>query len=180
MNNLYINIRLLFWHFQVDFNRKVSFTVNGYRLQHKKKSILIPISIFSFDIIGLIQDKHNEEKNKIRRKALAQYNKRFEKNIKDALRNFELRNCGMCKAVINKIEYYAPYCKIDIHDDDEYLYSIVINQSAVEVCGLVVDFKFNSETPEKEFYFKTEIGTRQIDMYLLIELFAIMNRFKTM
>jgi hypothetical protein len=45
MSNLWINFRILFWHFQWTNTNKVSVSHNLYRWHYRKiKSIIIPIS----------------------------------------------------------------------------------------------------------------------------------------
>lgn len=54
MSNLAINIRILFWHFQVTFDREVSFEFNPFHWKKNRRiAILCPIEIYDFDLKSL-------------------------------------------------------------------------------------------------------------------------------
>lgn len=58
MSDLAINIRILFWHFQVTFNRKLRFGFNRYIWKEERiLGFLIPIEIHDFDLRSLRKPK---------------------------------------------------------------------------------------------------------------------------
>ena len=49
MSNTAINIRFLFWHWQITFSNDWSFEINKWRWKKRKLfSILIPVAIYDF------------------------------------------------------------------------------------------------------------------------------------
>ena len=49
MSNTAINVRILFWHWQVTFRNEWSFGINKHRLNKKIwKSVVFPFAIYEF------------------------------------------------------------------------------------------------------------------------------------
>jgi len=49
MSDTAINIRIFFWHWQVNFKGEWSFILNRHRIKKgKRKSILFPVGIYDF------------------------------------------------------------------------------------------------------------------------------------